>query len=370
MAFAATFLVLLGAWEAVLRTRSGATVDFAITRPPMRAVDRVGPEWVVFGNCLMMTGVSPKLLASELTTSDERSIVNIASHEQSPIAYFEYLRETGHYPDVVIANVSSWINGTNFDQEAALLLRSDPLGISRGTPTGEPVKAVASSAQGYHDTVSTPEKGLQARTEAALTHDLGTGVRAFGHRYHLFDYTMFVGALATSFDLDKALYQLNMQSWFTVTGSETDGLGYSGIDVRYRDDWNVGLERMADRSLQRLRLSRLLDSEYWRRLEAGVRDLQAHGTEVLFVRMPEHPRIRDFNEQTYHLTDEMQDIEKRTGAPTLDLSKLGPADGVHLFDAVHPDAASTEPITRAIAGWLRERRVTSGTAGKPKAGGS
>jgi hypothetical protein len=149
-----------------------------------------------------------------------------------------------------------------------------------------------------------------------------------------------------------------MQSWFRVTSSETDGSGYLGLHVRYRDDWSRGLDRMAERSLQRLRLSNMLTAQYWSRLEEDVRDFRSHGTQVLFVRMPEHPKIRAFNDEAYAVPERLRALEERTGAPVLDLSRLGPSDDVHLFDAVHPDAKAAEVITREIGVWLRAQVKT------------
>jgi hypothetical protein len=180
-------------------------------------------------------------------------------------------------------------------------------------------------------------------------------MKTIGHRYHLFDYSLFIGTLATTANLDNALYQLNMQSWFRVTGSETDGLGFVGLRVSYRDDWTVGLERMAERSLQRLRLSRLLTTRYWSLVTEHVKDFKSHGTQIVFVRMPEHPKIREFNDRTYDLPQRLHDLGELAGTPELDLSQLGPAEGVHLFDGVHPDADAAEVITHEIARSLKGR---------------
>ena len=356
-ALAVTFLVLVGSWEAVLRRHSGATVDVKIDSPPMSPEARRGEEWLIFGNCLMLTGVSPKVLSSQLGPEHERVITNIAWHEQSPIAFFEYLRTAGHYPDVIVTNVSSWINGTNFEQEGDLVTKSDPLGIAKSAPAsggaaGAPAAAKPLDQQAYKQDGDLGGGRLQKATEAALSAWTGKHVRAVGHRYHLFDYSLFLGTLATRADLDVALYQLNMQSWFRVTGSATDGRGFLGLDVAYREDWSTGLERMAERSLQRLRLSHLLTDRYWTLLEENVREFRKHGTRVIFVRMPEHPKIRAFNDETYQLNERLHGLDERTGSTSLDLSRLGPAEGVHLFDGVHPDAAAADVITRELGTWL------------------
>lgn len=351
-AFAITLAVLVGGWEAVLRARSGATLQFAVDRPQLSAEPSKGEHWMLFGNCLVMTGLSARGLNAQLGEDTARSIVNIAGHEQSPLAYFEYLRRSGQYPDVIVANVSSWINGTNFDQEADLILKADPLRVA-------PVPTASSSApapgeQSYRE-LSGSSGHFQKVAEETLSRGMSDGLRSFGHRYHLFDFTLFAGSLVSSADLDKALYQLNMQSWFRVTGNVTDGRGFVGLRVDYRSDWPAGLERMAERSLQRLRLSRLLTPTYWSRLEADVLHFRSHGTRVVFVRMPEHPSIKAFNDSTYAIAEHLRTIEEHTGAPALDLSALGLAAGIRLFDAVHPDLDAADVITREVASWLKTR---------------
>lgn len=341
-ALALTFLALFGAWEGILRSRASGSVDVAIDRPAMTARNSGQEEWVLFGNCLVMTGLSPRGLGAELGPADQRVIVNIAAHEQSPIAFIDYLRQTKHYPAVVVTNVSSWLNGTNFEQESALVANTDPLGL-RGTGSSRPA-GPASEA--------TPVS-FQQRAEDGLAQWTGQKLLGVGHRYHLFDFTMFLGALARTRSVDDALYELNMQSWFTVAESETDGLGYLGLKVRYRGDWDSGLERMADRTLKRLRLSRVLTDRYWTLLEEGIADLRSHGTRVVLVRMPEHPRIRAFNDEAYALGPRLTQAAEKTGAEVIDLSALGPDEGIRLFDAVHPDAAAASVITRRVGEWLR-----------------
>lgn len=353
--FAVTFLVLVGAWEGVLRARAGAAVDFTIARPQTAPSDEAGEEWLLLGNCLVMTGVSPKALDEQLGAGGARRILNIATHEQSPLAYFTYLQRTGRYPRVVVANVSSWLNGTNFEQEAAHVAAADPLGLGTA-PAAAPERGVASGEQVYR-TGGEAVGRVQTHVEDVLSREAAAHLRAFGKRYHLFDYALFLGVLATTASLDQALYQLNVQSWFRVRGSETDGQGFVGIDVDYADDWPSGVERMAERSLQRLRLSRMLTPRYWELLEEGVRDLRAHGTRVVLVRLPEHPKIRAFNEERYEISSRVRQVASDTGAEALDLSALGPEEGVRLFDGVHPDASGAGVITRAIGASLREEHA-------------
>jgi hypothetical protein len=353
VALAATFCALVVIWEAVLRERAGAIVEFGFGAPAHNVSSARGPEYVIFGNCLMMTGVSPRRVSEELEADSTRTITNVSAHEQSPIAFFEYLRHAGHYPDVIVTNVSSWLNGTNFEQEGELVTKADPLGLSKGESSG----AVKAPAETFHQDNDGASGRFQRGAEAALSKIAGEHMRSLGHRYHLFDYALFVAALATSGDLDNAFYQLNMQSWFKVKRMDTDGNGFLGLDVDYREDWSRGLDRMAERSLQRLRLSRLLTPRYWSLLEDSVRHFESHGTQVLFVRMPEHPKIRAFNNETYQIPARLRELEERTAVKTLDLSELGPSDGVHLFDAVHPDAQASEVISRRVGIWLREQRA-------------
>lgn len=365
-----TFFALLSGWEWILRRHASAAIEFAIDKPKLAATAERESEWVVFGNCLMMTGVSPKKLDDLLADGRRRTIVNISMHEQSPIAFFEYLRRADHYPDVIVANVSSWLNGTNFEQEGDLLAQADPLGLMGRRPGAAADGSEPGRDQAFRSAGDLGQGSFQQLTERRLAEWAGTHVSAVGHRYHLFDYSMFLWSLVTSGSLDTALYQLNMQSWFTVTESETDGLGYLGLHVRYGADWSTGLDRMAERSLQRLRLSNLLTPRYWALLEEQVRFFQEHGTTIVFVRMPEHPKIRAFNEERYAISARMGDLERRTGAPVIDLSTLGPSEGVHLFDAVHPDSRAADVITREVGTWLRTRGGDLGKrSSRPRLGG-
>ena len=368
VALALTFCVLATGWEVVLRRRGSAAVDVTQMNGPALDVGSKsrGELWVLFGNCLVMTGVSPRLLTEQLASDPERerTVVNIAGHEQSPIAFFEYLKREGRYPDVIISNVSSWLNGTNFEQEGDLVTKQDPLSLG----SAPRVVRTSDGQQAYKQDAPAGSGAVQASVEASLTQWSNKHVQVLGHRYHLFDYGLFLAKLTTTADLDASLYQLGMQSWFRVLETETDGRGYLGFKIEYRADWAQGLEQMADRVLQRLRLSRLLTPRYWSLLEGYVREFQSHGTRVLFVRMPEHPRIRAFNDEAYELTSHLHALEQ-AGAPVLDLSRLGPADGVRLFDAVHPDAAAAEVITREIGAWPRARAAGGGLGQRRRTGG-
>ena len=350
-----TFAVLFGAWELVLRQHAGATANLAFGAPPARVEEAKHDQILIFGNCLMMTGVSPRRLESQMDKTRDFEIVNIAAHEQSPLAFFDYLRKNEHYPNVIVTNVSSWLNGTNFEQEGELVTKNDPLKLGK-----HDVTAHQPSVESFRQENESESGRTQRAAEAWLTRETSDHSQVLAHRYHLFDFTLFMGALARTRNFDDALYQLNMQSWFKVRSTETDGLGFLALEIDYREDWPRGLDRMAERSLQRLRLSRLLTEKYWSLLEADVREFQGHGTQVMFVRMPEHPAIREFNESTYEITRRMKQIEAETGAPFLDLSMLGPKDGVRLFDAVHPDAEAAEVISQRVGEWLRGRRLAKG----------
>lgn len=365
-AFAATLFVLLGAWEMVLRTRSGASLQ--LDRPPLTA-PRDGDETIlVFGNCLMMTGIQPRLLEQELgptTDARRRNILNIAMHEQTPLAYFSYLQSADYRPDMVITNVSSWINGTNFAREAEFVTKADILGLrAGGAPMGSrdadtrgdgPVEGApgVTGTGAYRGSDALAGGRVQTRIEKELSSAINDTVLSIGHRYRLMDVGLFVGTLATTFDLDRALFQLNMQPWYAVTANDHDGRGWLGVHVRYRDDWLSGVDHMAQRSVTRLTFQRLLTDEYWAKLEQGVHNLEAQGTQVVLVRMPEHPLIRVFNDERYQTTPRVRAIAERTGARYIDLSTLGIVDGVRLFDAVHPDADAALVITRTLAAELR-----------------
>jgi hypothetical protein len=345
--FALTLGVLLGAWEAVLRGHGSAVVDLPLKKLPPVTEGSGSEEWLLFGNCLVTTGISPRQMNSELSENPDRRIRNIAWHEASPISFFEYLKRENHYPAVAIANVSSWVDSNNFDQESALLIAKDPLDLH------PPLSATENKNEpdAYSTTSVSPDP--QHVAEKQLSAWIGHHWLAVGHRYHLFDFSMFAGTLATGHGLDDSLYQLNMQSWFYVRGSETDGYGWLGLDIGYRADWTHGLDKMADRTLQRLRFTRVLDANYWRRIEAGADDLAKHGTRVFLLRMPEHPRIRAFNDEAYDMPSRLNGIAERTGASVIDLTALGPAEGVRLFDAIHPDKEAAVVITRELSSWIR-----------------
>jgi hypothetical protein len=245
--------------------------------------------------------------------------------------------------------VSSWIRSTNFDQETAQVTQLDPLGIVAKSQRG----AAPEQSYGHIHTGSVGE--WQKDVEDTLAHWVSDHTWAVGHRYHLFDFSLFLSTLAATRDLDNALYQLNIQSWFSITASDTDGRGWVGIRASYRDSWASGLDIMAERYLKRMRLSNLLTDRYWQLLEDDIRDFQHHGTHVYLVRLPEHPEIREFNNVHYQLPERLSELGRRTATPVLDLSGMGPADGVHLFDSVHPDEAAARVITHRLAIWLRER---------------
>lgn len=354
IALGITFATLVATWEWVLRRHASATIDVVMNKPAITATSKQSDEWILFGNCLVMTGLSPKQLNTDLGGSGDREIVNIAWHEQSPLAFFEYLRKADHFPHVVIANISSWLNGTNFEQEAKLVEVRDPLNV--GVPTGD-ARAQHDNEYGAYRSNESVAETFQKSTEAELSGWADKHWMGLGHRYHLFDYSLFIGTLFTGRSLDDALYQLNMQSWFRVRSSEGDGLGWLGIDVEYRADWPHGLDRMAERSLQRLRLTRLLNETYWKKLEEETADFTRHGTRVVLLRMPEHPKIRAFNDEAYDLTNRLNGIAARTGAYVVDLSDLGPSNDVRLFDAVHPDKPSAAIITRELAERLRSAGI-------------
>jgi hypothetical protein len=345
--FAVVFLLLAGAWDFVVRKYAGVPI-VAESGPAVPASGQNGPHtWLVFGNCLVLNGVSTGMLAAEIN-SDTR-ILNLSRHEQSPLAYFHYLRKGNYYPPVIVTNVSSWLNSTNFSQEGELLARADPLGLFRRDDAGKADPVWTEDVS----TISEPENdNRRAVIESRLSSTLASGFPSLGKRYHLFDYTGFLWQLIRTRDLDAALYQIGLQSWFQVIGSEVDGSGHLGIKVRYTPAWERNLDVMAEKQLQRMRVAKFLDEEYWRQLEEHLRHFRINGTRVFLVRMPEHPSIRAFNDETYNVPAHLANLSVRTDTPTLDLSDLGLSDGIRLFDAVHPDAEGSRIITQRIAAWL------------------
>lgn len=344
LAFLLALAILLGAWEWVLRA-SGARetwpglADLSYTRSLAS-----GKEWLVFGNCLVMNGVSGTRLAEIVSESAPPRIINAAQHEQSPLAFFHYLRSSGRYPPVIISNVSSWLNSTNFIKEGESMLAVDPLRIRA-------VKGDAAAAAGTDDT--RPQASFQQRVEEGLSDRINTGLISLGKRYHLFDFSLFLWKLLTTFDLEASLYQLRIQSWYSVVSARPDGTGFLGFEVDYQDSWTRGVDIMAEMQLQRMRRVNFLNDAYWQTLEENIDHFSAHGSRILLVRMPEHPDIRTFNDRTYRITERVKAMSERHNLPYLDLSGLGPEQGVRLFDAVHPDAQSSEVITTLIGEWVR-----------------
>lgn len=343
LSFLLALAVLLGAWEWALRA-SGARE----TAPDLSQLSYArslvgGQEWLVFGNCLVMNGVSGTRLGQIVSASSPPRIVNAAQHEQSPLAFFHYLRSTGRYPPVIITNVSSWLNTTNFAKEGENMLAVDPLGLR---------VARASAPAGGQDAAPTPAASPQQRFEQALSERINASLISLGKRYHLFDFSLFLWKLLTTLDLEASLYQLRIQSWYSVVSAQADGSGFLGFDVEYQDSWTRGVDIMAEMQLQRMRQVNFLNDEYWQAFEDDIADFSAHGSRIFLVRMPEHPAIRSFNDSRYRITERVKAMAERHNLPYLDLSDLGPEQGVRLFDAVHPDAQSSKVITARIGEWI------------------
>lgn len=338
--------MLLGAWEWALRA-SGARetwpglADLSYTRSLAS-----NQEWLVFGNCLVMNGVSGTRLARIVSESSPPRIINAAQHEQSPMAFFHYLRSSERYPPVIISNVSSWLNSTNFIKEGEVMLAVDPLRL-------RPDKGNAGAEASTKD--AKPPTSFQFRVEQGLSDWINASIISLGKRYHLFDFGLFLWKLLTTFDLEVSLYQLRIQSWYSVVSAHPDGAGFLGFEVEYQDSWTRGVDIMAEMQLQRMRQVNFLNDEYWQALEDNIAHFGARGSRILLVRMPEHPAIRSFNDATYGINEKVKRIAARHQLPYLDLSDLGPEQGVRLFDAVHPDARSSEVITARIGEWIRRQ---------------
>lgn len=340
---------LLGTWEWVLRASGARETAPGLAELSYSRSLSSGQEWLVFGNCLVMNGVSGARLGQIVSASSPPLIVNAAQHEQSPLAFFHYLRTNGHYPPVIITNVSSWLNTTNFIKEGESMLAVDPLGLT----------AAAAESAAAVQAASKPTASIQQRIEQTLTERINAGLISLGKRYHLYDFGLFLWKLLTTFDLEASLYQLRIQSWYSVVSAQADGAGFLGFEVEYQDSWTRGVDIMAEMQLQRMRQVNFLNDEYWRTFEDNIAHFGAHGSRILLVRMPEHPAIRAFNDSRYRITERVNAMAARHDLPYLDLSELGPEQGVRLFDAVHPDAHSSEVITARIGEWVRRQSTTS-----------
>jgi hypothetical protein len=337
---------LLGAWEWALRASGARETAPGLAELSYSRSLASGQEWLVFGNCLVMNGVSGARLGQIVSESSPPRIVNAAQHEQSPLAFFHYLRASGRYPPVIITNVSSWLNTTNFIKEGESMLAVDPLGLRA---------AGAEAPPAAQEGTSKPTASVQQRIEQTLTEQINAGLISLGKRYHLFDFGLFVWKLLTTLDLEASLYQLRIQSWYSVISAQADGAGFLGFEVEYQDSWTRGVDIMAEMQLQRMRQVNFLNDEYWQAFEDNIAHFRAHGSRILLVRMPEHPTIRTFNESRYRITERINAMSARHNLPYLDLSGLGPEQGVRLFDAVHPDAPSSQVITARIGEWVRRQ---------------
>jgi hypothetical protein len=345
--FVATLLILAGAWEMVIRGHYSPPVDVldAQIRDVAQYKDR---RWIVFGNCLVLNGVSPARMEStwrrQLGGEDTLPVVlNISQHEHSPLAYFLYLKQAGYYPEVIMANISSWLNGSNFEVEAAQLVAEDPLRLF-----SRPRAASTAGAKGK-DAMSL----FTTRVEYDLVQTLDDWIKQSGKRYHLFDYAIFLAHLARTGNLRDSLYQLNLQSWFTVTGTEVDGRGFLGLRVNYDDDWTRGQDVMADKQILRIRAGNFLTERYWSQLEVYVREFRTHGTRIVLMRMPEHPQIRALNDEIYRIPERLAGIAQRNAIEILDFRDKLTAP-VQLFDAVHPDYPASIVISEALAKWVAD----------------
>ena len=356
--FAVIFAVLLLGWEAIIRANYNPPLD--IRYEALAAVqDDSAPgrealpqrRWVIVGNCLVLQGLSPRTMLAEWRAlrpgANLPVVLNIARHEHGPQAFLAYFEKSGFVPDVIVANISSWINTDNFSREAQALEKSDPLRLraTKETEGGAVPLAVGASAS---------HQGFGQQVEDALDHGLQKLLKLTEKRYQLFDFGVFCLTFFTTGDLKGSLYELNLQSWFKVTGSIDDGMGYHGVRVEYEPDWDTGVQVMASKRVKRLKAGGILTSTYWQSLSEQLERFRRQGTRILLIRMPESPTISRFNEGRYSLPQKMQALANNPGVAFLDLNTVESLKTVKLYDAVHADREGSLLISEYVAKWLAE----------------
>ncbi len=300
--------------------------------------------WIAFGNCLVMNGVSPKVMLKRWRDLDANArlprFVNGAEHEFAPQAYLQYLKSVDHFPSVVLANVSSWLHSDNFEVEASLLAADNFLGL--GT---DPV-------------VVEEETSFQQRTETFLHSKLGSVLRLSNKKYHLFDFTLFLSALGTTWDFEKSFYQIQMQRWYKLRSEQADGFGNLAFEINYGPTWETGTQTMVNKQLSRARIGYFLTETYWESLEQLITEFNEHGTRFVMMRMPEHPDIFDFNEERYAINEKLTEIARNPNVEFVNFNVAEVLDNIRLFDAVHPDVPSAKLITTYLADELVKRQPT------------
>lgn len=348
LSFALVLGGLMAAWEWVVRANYNPPVAINYASSQVTAHDPAADHWLAFGNCLVLNGVSPGYMFDQWQQQAQipqlPTFHNISQHEHSPIAYLAYLERAGYYPGVIITNVSSWLDSANHELETEHLVKLDPLNLfgKTGSDSGFAVGVAATAAA----------DSLQQRTETALQQSVDGVLKQAEKRYHLFDFALFIYHLLGSGNLEQSLYQLGLQSWYQVDATQEDGFGQIAFDIAYTDRWQQAQETMAQKQLLRMRAGTFLTPRFWQTLREQTERFSQRGTRILLLRMPEHPQIRAFNEQRYAISEHLTRLQQQTGIAVLDLEQhLAPGE-VRLYDAVHPDRAGGERISRLIADWI------------------
>ncbi|GEM_PF-2649662 len=357
--FVVTFGALLFGWEAVIRANYNPPLGIsyqllAAVRDDSTAgrAAELPRRWVIVGNCLPLQGLSPRSMLEEwhaMRPSSELPLVlNISRHEHAPQAFLAYFQMNGFCPDVIIANVSSWINSDSFRRETQDLERSDPLGL-------RPTKEATDRTGRKGDGAPTGGEDLRKRVEQGLDRGMHQFLKLTEKRYHLFDFSAFLVTLLTTGDLKDSLYDLNLQSWFKVMESIDDGLGYRGVRVEYESDWDRGVQVMASKHIKRLMAGRFLTPAYWNSLSEQLDHFRRQGARILLLRMPEYPAIYQYNEARYRVTEHLEGLATCPGVAFLDLNSVGYLKHVKLYDVVHPDREGSLRISEYVARWLAEQ---------------
>ncbi|MFH0821800.1 MAG: hypothetical protein V2B18_03550 [Pseudomonadota bacterium] len=355
--FALFFAGLLLTWELVIRSTYNPRAEVYYEAPaaghaakPDGSLTAPDRRWVIVGNCLVLQGITPAGLLEEFGKRDPRSslpsILNVGRHEHPPHAFLQYMKDHGFFPEVILANVSSWIDSDNYHHQTRLIEEQDVLGLR---PDKEAAGEVPSEAP-------TPASGrsVRSRVEQELTSRLNDALRLTEKRYHLADFTLFAWTLVRTGNLKTALYDINLQTWFKLAGVHRDGYGYQGFAVKYEPRWDEAVNLMAAKQLRRMSFGVFLSPRYWRELEELLDHFRRGGTKILLLRMPEHPDIYEFNEQRYQVSANMNRIAATVDAGVLDLNVPRFISGVKLYDVVHPDKTGAETLTHRLAQWMLE----------------
>lgn len=345
--------VLLISWEVIIRTHYNPPVVINYDDKASKTADalnRSRKEWLIFGNCLALNGISPKAIKSfwkaNTPIQNFPSMRNISRHEQSPLAFFHYLQKAEYYPDVIITNVSSWLNSTNYLTEAQQLITDDPLTLFP--------KKRKSNKFGLGAQENLQSNNIQTNIEQMITSTVSQTMKQSDKRFHLLDFSIFLYNLILTGDLRNSLYHINIQSWYKMAGQDSDGHGQIAFHISYDPSWEKAQDIMVEKQLVRMRTGHFLTDGYWSKLKSFIRHFKERGTDVYLVRLPEHKDIYKFNESYYNLSDRLGLISKTTKSPVLDLNQSGIVKQIKLYDTVHPDHQGSMLISKTIASWIAE----------------